>query len=87
MSDPHGYCCFCPPTTATEAHFRTDGCQIRHLARIFTVDNAEKRELNSFRRVSKQAGGGVPERAHGAVRVRHSRPARPGESHREVVER
>jgi DNA-binding protein HU-beta len=35
-----------------EAEFVRGGDQIRHLARISTVDNSEIEELNSFRRVS-----------------------------------
>ena len=34
------------------AEFSGWGTQIRHLARIFTVDKAKNEELNSFRRVS-----------------------------------
>src|SRR5579884_2718895 len=34
------------------AEFHVRGYQIRHLARIFTVDNEKNGELNSFRRVS-----------------------------------
>lgn len=37
------------------AHSATQGCQTRHLARIFTVDFREAQELNSIRRVSSSA--------------------------------
>jgi hypothetical protein len=40
------------PKTPADAGFVLRGDQIRHLARIFTVDNLENEELNSFRRVS-----------------------------------
>jgi hypothetical protein len=35
------------------AAFASKGCQSRHLARIFTVDIQQMRELNSLRRVSQ----------------------------------
>jgi hypothetical protein len=35
------------------ADFASKGCQSRHLARIFTVDIQQMRELNSLRRVSQ----------------------------------
>ncbi len=38
--------------TPADAGFVRRGTQIRHLARIFTVDNSGIEELNSFRRVS-----------------------------------
>jgi len=40
------------PKTPANTGFVRWGTQIRHLARIFTVDNHENEELNSFRRVS-----------------------------------
>ena len=41
-----------PDESMCGAEFHVRGYQIRHLARIFTVDNEKNGELNSFRRVS-----------------------------------
>ncbi len=35
------------------------GCQIRHLARIFTVDNPGMQELNSFRQISNSTNANL----------------------------